>query len=528
MNHSLTLNNGFFKQIGEPTNSLANLGRFLIRSNTKKGDPSKSKDISYSIESLEQALISLFQHNPIMEFHLMPNFNFGYLYPPTGWVAKLDRAALFTHDLLMGEEFFRTITIVEINKAPPDLPYLRDLCLRSIPLKAPDSNTIGFRDNSGSGWTPILAPRGNALGYFTFKDHDETTNEGVERHLLLCDNSLPDETLNQIQNHLMMEGLKSQQSLLTNLPSDDPPKTVEEVFSPSGRLSTLKEAAKEQNRRLLSILLRALQHQDVRPVGSSLEPHFERMPPHEDSLPTNEPYRANRLNHDTPNNQVELEELLTDSLRRWPKGAPIYPFSTDLESGFPLGTYLDGLHKLLGTDKGLGAQHQLAEIKEHHPWFEFIRQPLTISPLVETTYNTFDHLLDQNIVWRSNNADCQSPRGLIKKCPLSNGYLVINPSFCLNSPRQPWEIREHLNSHPVLDPFEPDEQKPINEDLLKKFFSTTEPPKQLKGSFQRDTELDNNPVIRSILYPVDLHRIQIEPKFVFLSPGVQSKPQFEV
>jgi hypothetical protein len=526
---SHTLNNGFIKQIGERTNSLDNLSRFVIRSQNKKGDPSKSKDVSYSVESMRQSLLSLISNNPIIEFHLMPNFNFGYYYPPTGWVAKLDRQLNFSHDLLMSEEFFRCITIVEINKAIENTDFFKEICYFCIPTKTNTENYIGFRDNPGSGWTPIFAPRGNALGYFTFKDHDDDANEGVERHFLICDNSLPDHTLNLIQNYLIQEGISNLRLLNSNISDGTTqPKTVEEIISDSSYLGTFRDCAYEQNRRLLTILLAALEPSGIFPVKTALEKHLNRIPPHEDSYPTDEHYRHAKSNMKISDPRQAHQQLI-DTLDRWPKGAPLYPFNVDPISGFPVGTYLDELYKVIDdqSESAFEVQSTLSSIQKTYPWFRFIREPLTFLPLIETMYNTFERQIDGSIIWRNNNADCQNPKGVIKKAPLSHGYIVINPSFCISHSSKPWEIREHLNSHPVIDPFEPDENKTVSEELLKKFFARENPPNQLKGSFLRDNELDNDTNIRAVLYPIDLIKIQMEPKLVYLSSGWQAKPCFE-
>lgn len=525
------LNNGFLKQIGEPTNSLANLSRFITRSNNKKGDPSKTKDVSYSVESLVQSVISLISNNPITEFHLMPNFNFGYFYPSTGWVAKLDRKLIFSHDFLMGEEFFRCISIVEINKAIEDHEFFRRICLTCIPTKASDQNCIGMQDNDGSGWTPVFSPRGNALGYFTFKDHDDATNESVERHFLICDNSLPDYTLNLFQNYLIKEGYRNSKLASSNIndPNDNP-STVEDIISDFSRLGTLRSCAYEQNRRLLAILISCLQNQGIHALHTSIENHVPRHLPHEDSFPTDEPYRPGRTKKPLDGEASDSAKLLTQTLDNWPPGAPIYPFSVDPATDYPIGRRINKLYEVAQGNNGeaIEAQSALNALEKSHPWFRFIRKPETLTPLVETMYNTFERELDGSIVWRSNNTSCQNPKGVIKKNPLSMGYTVINPSFCISQTNQPWVIREHLNSHPVIDPYEPDETKHISDELLKKFFSRESPPNQLKGSFLRDNELENDPRIRSVLYPVNLVKIQMEPKFVFLSSGWQSKPQFEI
>lgn len=519
------------RQVGE-VGPYDNVEKYIRRKVAKRGDPSTAfQDNTYNIRNLMEGLRGSLHVTAPLEFHIMPNYHWGYNRPSTGWAMKLRAETDFNHDMLMAEEFFRVMTLVEIEK-PVDPGRFQEVCRMCIPVDDGRYDTISWGDNDGSGWTPVLAERGAALAYLVAKWYDKDQGEQKDRHFLMCDSGLTDTTIHMLQNDLIEKGNEMYEKRLSpnsGFAQGARVWTNQEVFlAPDSRLSQMRECSREQNVRLLCILMRGL---GIVPLRDMICTHQERERRFADSRPTNEAYRPSRLRAEASDKLISSN--LARMLELWPRGAPIYPFSIIKLDGkeYPLGDAVRRMAESANSDgpNAVAAQANLLKMEQKFN-FKFISHPETFVPNIETVYNDFERTFDGNIIWRSNNARVSHPDGVIKKCALSMGYEVINSRLFFPESVREW-TNQHLDSFPVIDPFESDEGKVVQEDLLAKFKSietTTAVPSQLKGSYFQDIM---SPQVQNILAPpayVEYPVIRLEPVVAFLSSGVQSQPRFEL
>lgn len=502
-----------------------NLERYVRRSASRKGGDG-FKDEAYGVEVLMSGLEGMVRGASPLEFHIMPNFNFGWLRPSTGWAVKLSKTAQFNCDLFRAEEFFRCVTLVEIA-TEPDFERFREICLKCIPTEKSEARVLDFKDNEGSGWTPLLVKRGGAIRYMRAKQHLDDVREEKDRHFLLCDGGLPDEALDYIQEFMREASARNARlteevdiargvdagGILTN----------EALFSSEElRLEQFRDCAKEQNVRLLGIVLRGL---GMEPLYSKLEPRLETPKPFADSRPTNEDYAAIERAEKGGTEKKGVAATIADALKQWPRGAPIYPFSVEKKSGFPLGDHIYRLYlKTFEQNKeGLMSKQVFDALMETEELL-FIPAPESFLPDCVMCYNDFEILYNGDIVYRSMCADVKNRSGLLKKYALTKGFDLINSPVAGKDLAKEWR-NNHLDSFPVVEPFESDPNKVLGEDMKRRFFAHEDPPNQLKGFYHQEVATE---AAKDSLGVLGMHHLRLEPIFTFLSKGVPSEPGFEI
>ncbi len=501
------------------------------------------------ISEIMLSLRHCLQESSVTDFKIMPNFSFGWLKGPNGYVASFKKDKMFQDDLFKSD-YFRVISIAEVLISDLKMSIEKQTEMRSILRKVIPIETEtppNLDDHWYSGWGPALGTNGSYIGLESFEDRDDDASK--IRWFIIVVSGLHYQTVQMLQNRDIEISLKNRELNATFDASEQLHMkskidlndiTYEEEFKEGGIKDRMLRIAIENNRRLIALYADAI---DI-PLINTVET-FE-----ETEMIAPE-FSMTSIN----------KEIMLEAIQWWPKNRIIYP-STIIYT--PRGD----------TDISVEAKKTLprpiihgAKIgafcktfkKENPEMFEklvknldlkFLEHPISSKGNVEMDYNTFRRKGDF-IIWYNNCADVtfdpenNDTYGIIIQDQIGHGLLCMNCKYFSNDKvgRPIWAWKNSaMNAYPVIYPYDPNPNRNQNISLVNqefRFFSLyhgggTEGnrvyPKQLQGTFKtRKDELDMEKILDDLVgdYPKIIEKnIRLGPRLIYLSPGIIEEPKY--
>ncbi len=496
------------------------------------------------------------EESGVTDFKIFPNFDFGWLCGPSGYVAVFDKTKMFMDDLFH-HDYFRVISAFEVKmmkdekiNIPEKRAEIRNAIRKAIPIETDTPPTLD--DNEYGGWGPALGTNGKTIGLLSFDDTDEE-EIGKTRWFLVVMSGLHTQTVQMLQNRDIEITLRNRavtgtfdagEQLYSKSKHDFRVVTYDDEFEEGGIKDRMLKIAKENNRRLAAIYADAA-----------------------DITLINAPRSWDETEIRTPgdgNMQItaSVVELMKEAIAWWPNNRIIYP-STVISSprgdpemseeakrdlppikirGARIGEFCSLMKK-----KEAGFEQIL---KQHN--IKFLEHPLSSEANIETDFNTF-RVRDDGIYWYNNCTDTTfdplncSSYGVIMQDRLVHGLFIINSKHLenekVNRISHNWK-NGCLNGYPVIYPFDPNITRSTNNTALlnssaDRFFSLYHGgggsegnrafPKQLQGGYKLREELDIEKVSQDLAgeyTKVMDTKIRLNPRLIYCSPGIIEEPKY--
>jgi hypothetical protein len=464
---------------------------------------------------LPQSLVRFKTYSNIHHLDQFPNFQYGWLVPPSGWVAQMESKNLFKQYPFMSEKY-RTITAVEINTE--DMPFTTEQLKEiesTIRLCFPRQSNICLQDTPWDGWCPGIGENGCMIGIYETKVPVENKDELKHIYYLVCHTSLPEFLIDELQEHERMVQRSCDEYEFTNgtvrqeYLSKAPPNTLEEEFKEAGVQYSALELAKELGIRNIVHFAQLTGLKLVTPIVELLR---------EDGAAQGElvPFEY----------QAEIQgALLPDALKLWPPQAVMCPFSE-----LPRDDRIPA--PLRGYKIGLATQMAMKVTKDLHVKFDATIYTLQRSPaLIQTVYNTFKLQAGQ-LCFYSNTTPISdwNAQSIIMQRGLELGFSLYNYDPIQQQPHETTPIKNEFGSgFPVQFPFRA-EKRDVPTSTIQKFFTWTEGgtmfthriPVQLQGRFINSTL--SQQVVETLLPIQNTLPIQLTPVLCLLSPSLPPGP----
>ena len=438
--------------------------------------PSEYKHL---IPNFEQTLVKFKSASSIQNLYKYPNFQYGCLNPPSGWVGTMPASSLFNQYPFLYEKY-RTITAIKLNI---DQSFFEGDRLKQnehiVRNCFPEKSNMTIMDTRSTGFSPGIGERGCLITLCESKIHIEEKNELKYMYFLVCHSSFPDNVLDDIQQHELnlhrtCDDYANRHGNVRKeyLEKAAKPRTLADEFDEDGPQHHIMQTAQELSVRNL------IHYMDL--TGMKPTRQITVMDVDEDET-LRCPDEA--LHQASP-------ALLDKALKWWPQTAIMGPFSKipafphidkDLQD-FHIG---HAVSTMLKIDKDFCKKHSR----------RFDDTIYTIDPQVQTTYNTARVAAGQLYNYNNCapiNTTLLAGKPFIVEKGLEVGYEIYNYDPITDKPLESGIVKNDSgHGFPVVYPFKPD-NKQVKPEVVRKFFSREAGgfemnhivPEQLKGHHQ--------------------------------------------
>ena len=410
------------------------------------------------LEEKMNCVLNLIKSSSISKLYIHPNFDFGWLNGPSGYVAAINKDMAFNYEMFT-HSLFRAITITEIvwNQNTNDCivnsskhAEIRKNLRKAMPLQT--DNIPGALDNDTSGWSAALGLYDSRIGFYSYLDNSTKNVESRTRMYIIVDSGLHDETVQSIHNadyrttiqniRLMKSfdalddsftdykynGTESDKNIIT---------TIETEFREDSRKANALKIALENNRRL-TVMFASITNQTLK---NKIESYPE------------EDYQYFRPLEGVQNvNTEEEKQLFMKALNWWPPGAIITPATQickykhdssisdeakkdlpppELE-GYKLGSAYMSLQK--ASERNNKKEGFIALVNQFK--VRFHEKPISYLPDAESEYNTF-RMDDSHFYYYSNTSPTKQTdnekSAVIKQLLPMKGYEFYNCALFADS-----------------------------------------------------------------------------------------------
>lgn len=490
---------------------------FNIVADGEKIPSTLEKDEKKYETELTKALTTFQNRTSCKSLTLLPNFDFGWLLPPIGYVSNYSLNSFYNSDPFRSSKY-QIFAKAKIKMDETSYTTERQKEMeRNIRLAFPGNTLINASIDSKveDGWTPSLGGKGSSIGIYRSSYKESTQNNLVEEYFIICHTTLNYDLLSSLQvyeeqcNKSTREYIQLISEGATVIPDSVKGYTYDDLFGSNSVNEKALELAKENAARLITIF------------ASIIDVDL-----HNTVFNTRNTYES--CEGDSNKHVGVFQEVL----KWWPSEVPIYPFtvlpSLPIENnrgeqcpkqifGFPLGYKLDKLKK-----DNLDDFTKLVEKFK----LEFINEIKTVVPDIITEVNTF-RIFNNELIWYCNSTPCDSNGGILLYEGLDIGFKHLNPIIADTEYVSDWK-NDYFNAFPVLFPFVQDVERTrtVKQDSISKCFTLTKGgissstfrtiPDQFYGLFANLAQLDSNHVKNKLrLHGVNsLHLIPVK---IFLS-----------
>lgn len=404
------------------------------------------------------AMMSVLNASRISRF---PNFKMHTLTSPTGYTAVVDSRTPFSMDPFV-VDLFRVMAAIEVEVPDNGLDHrmaeFKAILKKVIPTTSYAPPNIRT-DSPSTGWAPSLGQRGSLVGVYKMIPR----HSGSARYFLVCNSTLPEQTLAQLHVALEQTHIETLTELghyrlteklqePTNLSMHT---TFREAFRDGSVMHNARDIAVENAIRLLIIAARSLGLQTrlrIIPTPETEVTHKQEYGICEvqDSNPTSgkQHFRIGEDNykHLMPGDMEDNKKgWFNDAINAWPVNAPIYPASylpaafSPTHSDYPLGSILEEARSLTATGEGvnLAFDNRMKSLGR-----VFIRDPETIPLCALNDVNTFRRVgaADNGVqlfmgctptttLSREFPRRLLAPAGVMFDAGLVNGFILYEPNL---------------------------------------------------------------------------------------------------
>ena len=401
-----------------------------------------------------KALKSTIEKSGCSLFCIYPNFIFGWLAGPAGYVCSFPSTQAFRCDPFVSN-YFRIISLYEVETVPEYIePQKRRQAHTRIRQCIQEDTKVWPKmesDTDQSGWGESLGVNGGRIGLYTIEE-PSLDKQGVNkmRMFIVVQSGLHQKTVKDMHNYDYVLSRKNEAlaAKILNITQSSSNKGKifsygEEFDSQHSMKIRMLQCASENNNRMAAKFIKIL---DLVPLNHEIRPSSDT------------PYVVPDLPDGVPS-----KERLGKALEYWPRKVPITsldclpsydnPVPTDNNAhvsvkeaippdelrGYPIGAYLAHFKK---TD--LTYFNELVKTYDIVFW----SSPWRIIPDLESDTNTM-RTDDGQVTWY-NGCTPISDRGVIRPLPLSLGYDVINGHLFRGA--KAWQ-NNYLQGYPIDYPF---------------------------------------------------------------------------
>jgi hypothetical protein len=467
---------------------------------------------------LEDTLVEFKKRAGISTLWIYPNFQYGWLSPPTGWVGQIDAGRMFSQHGFVTEKH-RCITVIQLADSPlaSEISKIEDIIRQYFPRQS----NVTWEDRPLSGFSPGIGERGCQLGIYETQVAIEDKDEIKKLFYVVAHTSLPDLLIDEIQEHdralskSCLEYELNGGTVKRELLQKAEPRTYQVEFSEEGFQQRMLDVAKQLS---IRCIIHFCQLTGLSLMGGGMVPVLN-----EEGKPVE--FSVGHL-------PVPNVNLLEEAIKVWPKGSTMCPFSQ-----LPQDPQLD---KLKGYNIGLAVKLALRALDGKESALFLNKHNLKFDPVVytvpssvlQTVYNT--HVLIGGELYQYSNCapltEWGEPRPLIVQKGLELGFEIYNFDAINGKVLDEEEsvISNGFGSaYPICPPFKKETRvDPPAPGTIFKFFSWKEGgrkyqnilPAQIKGRFDN---LSLNSSSSFHLLPPEIQRkpLALIPVIVLLSPS---------